>query len=135
MRINDIVASAVSNAAAKLGGAAARLRRNAILYAICAFCAVGAIIFAVWASLIALEAAVGSVYARLILAGVFALLACTIVLVVWALNRPAVAVRDRAPLRAQMDAQAQAARSSAQFAQLAMIVEAVLLGYSMSRKR
>lgn len=135
MRINDIVASAVGNAAARLGGVAARMRRNAILYAICGFCATAAIIFAVWASLIALEAAVGSVYARLILAGVFAFIAAVIVVTAWILNGPAVAAPERAPVHAQLNAQAQAARSSAQFAQLAMIVEAVMLGYSMARKR
>jgi hypothetical protein len=130
MRLTDIVASAVGNAAAKLSGAAANLRRTAILYAICAFCAVAAIIFAASATLMALEPAVGVVYARLILAGVFGLAAAAIVLAVWALNRPA---RPAAPL--PLHAQAQTARSSAQFAQLAMIVEAVLLGYSMARKR
>jgi hypothetical protein len=134
MRINDIVASAVGNATAKLGGAASKLRRTAILYAICAFCAVAAIVFATSATLIALEPAVGTVYARLILAGVFALIAAAIVLAVWALNRPRHAPEKPVPLQAQ-PAQAQAARSSAQFAQLAMIVEAVMLGYSMARKR
>jgi hypothetical protein len=131
MAFTDIVASAVGNVTAKLGGAAARLRRDAILYAICAFCGVAAIIFAAWASLIALEAAVGSVYARLIMAGAFALVTGTIVLSMWLTNRKPASPPERAPLQAQ----AQAARSSAQFAQLAMIVEAVLLGYSMSRKR
>jgi hypothetical protein len=133
MRLTDIVASAVGNATAKLSGAASNLRRTAILYAICAFCAVSAIVFAASASLIALELVVGVVYARLILAGVFALIAAAMVLTVWALNRPA--VKPAAPLPLHAQAQAQTEQRSAQFAQLAMIVEAVMLGYSMARKR
>jgi hypothetical protein len=139
MRLNDIVAAAFSGATAKFGDAAAKLRRNAILYAICAVCAVTAIVFAASASLIALEPAVGVVYARLILAGAFAFVAAAAVLILWVLNRSPAVPRD--PLRAQVHAQvnpqlnAQAAQRSAQFAQLAMIVEAVLLGYSMARKR
>lgn len=60
-------------------------------------------------------------------------------LILWVLNHSPVAPRD--PLRGQVNPainpqfNAQAAQRSAQFARLAMIVEAVLLGYSMARER
>jgi hypothetical protein len=123
MRLNDIVMAAV-------GGATIKLRRNAILYSLCALCAVAAIVFAASASVLALEPHVGVIYARLILAAVFAVAVVAIMLGLWLSRQPATAT-------AQMPfhAQAQAAQRSAQFAQLAMIVEAVLLGYSMARRR
>ena len=87
MRLNDIVASAFDGAAAKLNGATVKLRRNAILYSLCAFCAVAAVVFAASASVLALEPHVGVVYARLILAGVFAFVVLAIVLALWLASR------------------------------------------------
>jgi hypothetical protein len=130
MRLNDIVASAFDGAFTKLNGATARLRRNAILYSLCAFCAVAAVVFAASASVLALEPHVGVVYARLILAGAFAIVVLGIVFALWLSSQPAAAA-PQMPLQAQ----AQTAQRTAQFAQLAMIVEAVLLGYSMARRR
>jgi hypothetical protein len=132
MRLNDMVANAFGGVAAKLTGATAKLKRNAILYAVCAVCAVAMLVLAVSASLLALEPYVGVVYARLILAGAFALVLISIILAIWLTGRPAVA----APA-AQMNlhGQSQATQRSAQFAQLAMIVEAVMLGYSLARRR
>jgi hypothetical protein len=134
MGLNDIVASAFSGATAKLNGAATKLRRNAILYTLCAFCAVAAIVFAASASVLALEPHVGMVYARLILAAVFAVVVVAIVLALRLSGRPAAAPGAQ-PVQMPLHAQAQTAQRSAQFAQLAMIVEAVLLGYSMARRR
>ena len=131
MRLNDIVASAFDGAFTKLNGATARLRRNAILYSLCAFCAVAAVVFAASASVLALEPHVGVVYARLILAGAFAFMVLGIVFALWLSSQPAAATAPQMPLHAQ----AQTAQRTAQFAQLAMIVEAVLLGYSMARRR
>ena len=131
MRLNDIVASALSGATAKLNEATAKLRRNAILYSLAAFCAVAAIVFATSASVLALEPHVGVVYARLILAGVFALVVAAIVLALRLPRRPAPVTAAQMPLHAD----AQTAQRSTQFAQLAMIVEALLLGYSMARRR
>ncbi len=130
MRLNDIVASAFDGASAKLSGATVKLRRNAILYSLCAFCAVGAVVFAASASVLALEPHVGVVYARLILAGVFAFVVLAIVFALWFSSQPVAA--PQMPLHAQAS---QTAQRTAQFAQLAMIVEAVLLGYSMARRR
>lgn len=137
MRLNDMVATAFSGAAAKVAGATGKLKRNAILYAVCAFCGIAAVIYAASASVLALEPEVGAVYARLILAGIFALVVVAIMLGL-RLGRPsASAAAARMPLHADAHAEARAktAQRSAQFAQLAMIVEAVMLGYSMARRR
>jgi hypothetical protein len=127
MRLNDIVASAVSGATSKVTAATSKLIRNAVLYLLGAFCAVAAIILAATACVLALEPHVGSVYARLILAGAFALVVIVIMLTLWSAGRPAKAPGVQMPLHPQAQ--------TAQFAQLAMIVEAVLLGYSMARRR
>jgi hypothetical protein len=124
MRLNDMVMAA-------LNGATVKLRRNAILYALCALCAVAAIVFAASASVLALEPHVGVIYARLILAAVFAVVVVAIMLGLWLARQPTTVTAAQMPLHAQ----AQAAQRTAQFAQLAMIVEAVLLGYSMARRR
>ena len=131
MRLNDIVASALSGASAKLNEATAKLRRNAILYSMAAFCALAAIVFATSASVLALEPLVGVVYARLILAGLFALVVAAIVLTLKFSRRASPVPTAQMPLHAE----AQTAQRSTQFAQLAMIVEAVVLGYSMARRR
>lgn len=122
MRLSDVIAQAVNPVFA-------RVRRDAIAYALCAICGVAAIVFAASATVLALEPHVGVVYARLILAGVFALVLIATIITL-RVSRPRtkpVALSAAAP-------QAQAQRS-AQFTQLAMIVEAMLLGYTMSRRR
>lgn len=131
MGLTDIAAAAFSGAAAKVADATAKLRRNAILYSVCAICGVTAVVFASSASVLALEPHVGDVYACLILAGFFALVVIAILLGLWLAAKPKMAAATQAPLHAN----AQSAQRSAQFAQLAMIVEAVLLGYSMAKRR
>lgn len=131
MGINDIAAVALNGVSAKLNGLTVKVRRNAILYSLAGLCTIAAIVFAASASVLALEPLVGVVYARLILAGVFAAVVAAIALALWLSARPAPVAAQAVPLHTQ----AQAAQRSAQFAQLAMIVEAVLLGYSMARKR
>lgn len=120
MRLTDIGAMA-------MGGVAARLRRDATGYAVCAVCALTAIVLMVWASVLALEPSAGAVYARLIVGGVFAAIAIAIVIALRLAHQP------RQPATAGLHADTAAARS-AQFAQLAMIVEAVMLGYALSRR-
>ena len=117
MRLTDVVGM-------MFNGVAARLRRNALVYGTCAVCAVAAIILASSASLLALEPHVGAVYARLIVGGVFVLFA-VVVVASGRLSQP----DHRSPLGA-----ADAAPRNPQFTQIAMIVEAVMLGYSLSRK-
>ncbi len=112
-----------------LRGVGSRVRRDVIAYAICAVCAVAVLILATWASIAALLPAVGAVYAPLVVAGAYALVAVlTIVWLQWAKSRSTGAAM---PLASGINA----THRQAQFAQLAMIVEAVLLGYSMSRRR
>jgi uncharacterized membrane protein YedE/YeeE len=120
MRLNDVVGM-------MFNGAAAKLRRDALVYGTCAVCGVAALILASSASLIALEPVVGAVYARLIVGGVFVLIALLVVVSV-RLSQPGSRPQ---PVAA---AQAQAAPRNQQFAQIAMIIEAVMLGYSLSRK-
>ena len=121
----------IQTVTAALNGATVKLRRNAILYSLCALCGVTALIFAASASVLALEPLVGVVYARLILAGVFGVVMLSIVLALWLGGRPSAT----ASVQMNLHTEAPTAQRSAQFAQLAMIVEAVLLGYSMARRR
>ena len=105
-------------------------KRSAIAYAICALCGLAILILATGAAVMALIPLVGAVYAQLIVAGVF--LAVIVVTLLW-LQRPA---RQAEPARAvPIGATAEAAQRQAQFAQVAMIIEALMLGYSMSRRR
>ncbi len=120
MRISDIVSMAFD-------GAASRLRRDAIGYATAAACGVAVAILSASASVLALEPEVGAVYARLIVAGAFVLIAASAVVWVKVANN-----RRRQPAPSAL--RAADTKRGAQFAQIAMIVEAVLLGYSLSRR-
>lgn len=77
----------------------------------------------------ALIPVVGAVYAQLIVAAVFLLV---ILVTMFRLQRPAREQARAVPVGASADA---TAHRQAQFAQIAMIIEAVMLGYAMSRKR
>ena len=121
MSIQDSVTQAVR-------GFVWKAQRSAIAYSICALCGLAVLILATGAAVMALIPVVGAVYAQLIVAGVFLLV--IVITMLW-LQRPA-----REPGRAVPVSGAEAAtRSQAQFAQIAMIIEAVMLGYSMSRRR
>ncbi len=119
----------IDKVAAAFGGATARLRRDAIAYAVCAICAIMAIALITSASVLALEPQVGEVYARLIVAGVFVVIAAGVAIVLRQVHQ-----QPRPAIPLGIHAEAQPSARSAQFAQLAMIVEAVLLGYSLSRR-
>ena len=121
MSLQDTVSHAVR-------GFVQKITRSAIAYAICAFCGLAILILATGAAVMALIPVVGGVYAQLIIAGVF--LGVIVVTMFW-IQRPA-----REPVRrVPVGATAEATPQQAQFAQIAMIIEAVMLGYSMSRKR
>ena len=100
-----------------------RLRRQAIALAICVAAAIGAIFYAASAGTLALEAQVGSVYARLIIAGAFALLAIGAVVIA----RLPASRRESVTHRAQTEARAMPKNE-----RLAMIIEAVLMGFNAS---
>ena len=120
MRLPEIVSTTLS-------GVTARLRRDAIGYAVCAVCAVAATTMATSASILALEPLVGVVYARLIVAGAFvAIAAATIAWLKFANAQPA------APAAAKN--RSDTAQTSTPQDKIAMIVEAAMLGYSMSRR-
>jgi hypothetical protein len=87
------------------------------------------LILATGAAVMALIPLVGAVYAQLIVASVFLLV--IVITMLW-LQRPAREPVPRVPVGAAAEA---TTRSQAQFAQIAMIIEAVMLGYSMSRRR
>ena len=122
MSLQDTVMHAVR-------GFVQKVKRSAIAYAICALCGLAVLILATGAGVMALIPLVGAVYAQLIVAGVF--VAVIVVTMIW-LQRPAREPARSVPVGAAAEA---ATRSQAQFAQIAMIIEAVMLGYSMSRRR
>jgi hypothetical protein len=125
MRLRDIATVA-------LNGAAAKLKRDAIAVAIMAIGAIGALIMLTGASVLWLEPQVGTVYARLIVGAFFALM--VVAAVVWMqLARSRAQAAAAPPLRAGA-AGPESLQRQAQFAQIAMIIEAVMLGYSLSRR-
>jgi hypothetical protein len=118
MALQDTVTHAVR-------GFADRLRRDAIAYSVCAICALAALILATCAAVTALIPAVGIIYAQLIVASAFLIVTVAVALWVQRSGRQPVA----------LGATADATQRQAQFAQIAMIIEAVMLGYSLSRRR
>ena len=122
MSIQDSVTQAVR-------GFVRKAQRSTIAYGVCAVCGLAVLVLATGAAVMALIPVVGAVYAQLIVAGVFLLV---IVITMFWLHRPAREPVRAVPVGATAEA---AARGQAQFAQIAMIIEAVMLGYSMSRKR
>lgn len=121
MSIQDSVTQAVR-------GFVWRAQRSAIAYSVCALCGLAVVVLATGAAVMALIPVVGAVYAQLIVAGVFLLV--IVITMLW-LQRPA---REHRAVPVGATAES-ATRSQAQFAQIAMIIEAVMLGYSMSRRR
>jgi len=122
MIIQDSVTHAVR-------GFVQKAQRSAIAYSVCALCGLAALILVTGAAVMALIPVVGAVYAQLIVAGVFLLV--IVITMLW-LQRLARQSARAVPVGASADA---ALRSQVQFAQIAMIIEAVMLGYSMSRRR
>jgi hypothetical protein len=137
MNLQDTVGNAVR-------GFVQKVRRDAIAYSICAVCGLAVLILATGAAVMALIPVVGAVYAQLIVASIFLLV---IAVTMFRLQRPA-----REPARPKIASPKTAShktagpnavgaaaetttRSQTQFAQIAMIIEAVMLGYSMSRRR
>ena len=106
------------------------VRRSAIAYSICALCGIAILILGTCAAVMALIPVVGAVYAQLIVAAVF--LMVIVVTMIW-LQRPA--RQAAAPRAVPSNAGAEIPQRQAQIAQLAMIIEALMLGYSMSKRR
>jgi hypothetical protein len=124
MNISDLVTRAAN-------GAATKIRRQTTLYGLCALFAVGALVLATMAAVLALEPHVGFVYARLIVAGAYALAVGIVILMIrhsGGKHQPV--MKFEAEARANIDPP----QATAQFSQIAMIVEAVMLGYALSRR-
>jgi len=110
----------------------ARVVREAIGYGICAISAIAILVLATWASVLALLPVAGPVYAQLIVAGFFVLvIGSTLLWLQLARARP----RPQATTTPPAFGAANNSQRQVQFAQIAMIVEAVMFGYSMSRRR
>jgi hypothetical protein len=103
-----------------------RLRNWAIGVAFCVAGAIGAVYYALAAAVLALEPQVGAVYARLIVAAAFAVIALLAILLprMIALRSESVAERAHAQAKAMPKNE-----------RLAMIIEAVLLGFNASASR
>jgi hypothetical protein len=111
-----------------LKGLAARIRRDVAVYAVCAVCGMVALSLAVWSSVLALVPLVGAVYAPLIVAGFFVLV------ILLSIGWLQIAKSHRKATTATPFGLSEPTHRQAQFAQVAMIVEAMMLGYALSRR-
>jgi hypothetical protein len=125
MRLPDISATVSS--------ITARLVRDAVVYGLCALCGVVILILAVQAAVLALEPPVGVVYARLLVAGAFALIAAGALL--WLkFTRPRARAAATKPAAVHANG-LERGEVSERSLQIAQIIEAVMLGYQMSSRR
>jgi hypothetical protein len=119
-------------------GAVDRVRRDVIAYAICALCAIATVILGTWAAVLALIPPVGPVYAPLIVAGFYLLVILVTMLWLQMANgrkpQPAAAAAAAPATPFTVSQNAETAQKQAQFAQVAMIIEALMLGFSLSRR-
>ena len=112
-------------ATATIGRIAGRLVRRVVCWALVGLFGLAALYQASVAAVVALEQEFGAVYAHLMIAGLYALAAIAIVIFLWVtVRRPFVDDEYRKTL-AQLPAEAQ----------VATVVEALLLGYAMSRRK
>jgi O-antigen ligase len=129
--------SLIGSATQAIRGVTEKILRNAIAYAICGICALAILILATSAAVLALIPLVGAVYALLIVAGVFLLV--IVGTMIWlqaeSPQQPRAMPIGAASVGAAATANPDATQRQMLFAQLAMIIEAVALGYSLSRKR
>jgi len=116
-------------------GVVGRVRRDVIGYGICTVCAVAILILATWAAVLALIPPVGAVYAPLIVAGGYLLIILITILWLQIANgrKPQPAATATAP-PFTVSSNADTVQRQAQFAQVAMIIEALMLGFSLSRR-
>lgn len=117
MRLSEIAEATVS----QLVG---RVVRRAIGFAVVGLLAIVMFYYASAAGVIALAIKFGTLYAYLIMAGIYAAAAAVVLIVLFATRTKAVPVQE----------QAANALSSPRNMQIAMMVEAVMLGYSLARK-
>ena len=111
-------------ASATVGRVFGRLMRRVVGWALVGLFGLAALYQASVAAGVALEAQFGGLYAHLMIAGFYALLAIAIVIFLLTVRRPLVDDEYRTSL-AQLPVEAQ----------VATIIEALLLGYAMSRRK
>jgi hypothetical protein len=112
-------------ASATIGRLISQLIRRALYWALVGLFGLAALYQASVAAGLALEGAVGAFYAHLIIAGVYALLATAVVVLLWVtVRRPFVDDEFRKSLTTMPPA-----------AQIATVIEALLLGYAMARRK
>jgi hypothetical protein len=109
---------------ASFDGPISTLRRQTIAIVIAIASAIGAIFYGLSATALALEPQVGTIYARLIIAGAFVVLGAVAVLIPRLFRRRGIAERAKAEAAAMTREQ-----------KVAMIIEALLLGFSLSSRR
>lgn len=119
MRLTDIAAGALS-------GLVARYVRRAILLALIGACVLVTLYYVNSAASLALAAQYGPLYARLIMAGIYAVAGLIAFTVFYT-------TRNRT-LTQQFASSGAADLSSPRNMQIAMLVEAVMLGYTLARK-
>jgi len=115
MRVDQIVAMAANHFVARL------LRRAAVAAALAIFAVIAVYHFTI-AGTIALDGQVGALDARLIVGGIYAGLALIMLAVLWA-------------MRARPPKEITPALKNGREMQLVMLVEALMLGYTLARKR
>jgi hypothetical protein len=100
-----------------------RLLRRALIAIVMAACAVVALYQFTLAGTIALQGQYGELYARLVVGGIYALLSIISLSILWAMRAKPAALAGTSAL------------SNPREMQLVMLVEAVMLGYALARKR
>jgi len=117
MRLADIAEATVSQIVG-------RLMRRAVLFALLGILAIVTLYYASAAGTVALALTYGPITAYLIMAGIYALLAIAVLIAILATRTKAASVQDSlaSPL------------NSPRNMQIAMLVEAVMLGYTLARK-
>jgi threonine/homoserine/homoserine lactone efflux protein len=116
-------------------GAIDKVRRSAIAYGVCAVCAMAALVLLTVAGVVALIPLTSTIYALLIAACFYLLVVAGVLL--W-MHQPNAGHPAAPPHVVSSGAETipeSLLQRQAQFAQIAMLVEAVALGYSLSRKR
>jgi hypothetical protein len=108
---------------ASLEGPISVIRRHAVAIVVAAFSAAAAVLFGLWALLLAIEPYVGPVYARIVIAAVAALIAVGAIYLPRLFHTESVVERARAE-----------ADTMTRDQKIAMVIEAVMGGFALSSR-
>ena len=122
MSISDLVGNA-------LDGPVTAIRRQVISIVIALAAGIGALFYAASAAMLALETALGPIPARVIIA------AALLVIAVAGYFAPRILGRNAAPAVSPLDAAAAEAAGMTREQRIAMVFEALLLGFSMGSRK